>query len=191
MPRQKLGLPVEPKGFGQNEGMKMKNLYTRQVENLKRRLGQKWVSRWTENPKGRSRQKLGIKRKTMSHWSLSIQNPVSTSSSNDIDQSASPSTKVIKWWDARRYKGNSRVETQWIIHFTQLFYFLCTNCINSFIRRLSLTRTPASCTQKAYSQAIQNQYKYTFQLNVPTVFLFSVLFCEERPRFNLWYMHWQ
>ena len=38
-----------------------KNLYTRQVENLKRRLGQKWVSRWTENPKGRSRQKLGIK----------------------------------------------------------------------------------------------------------------------------------
>ena len=39
----------------------MKNLYTRQVENLKRRLGQKWVSRWTENPKGRSRQKLGIK----------------------------------------------------------------------------------------------------------------------------------
>ena len=41
--------------------MKKKNLYTRQVENLKRRLGQKWVSRWTENPKGRSRQKLGIK----------------------------------------------------------------------------------------------------------------------------------
>ena len=39
----------------------MKNLYTRQVENLKRRLGQKWVSRWTENPKGRSKQKLGIK----------------------------------------------------------------------------------------------------------------------------------
>ena len=38
-----------------------RNLYTRQVENLKRRLGQKWVSRWTENPKGRSRQKLGIK----------------------------------------------------------------------------------------------------------------------------------
>ena len=69
MPRQKLGLPVEPKGFGQNEGMKMKkNLYTRQVENLKRRLGQKWVSRWTENPKGQSRQKLGIKHNTMSHW---------------------------------------------------------------------------------------------------------------------------
>ena len=42
MPRQKLGLPGEPKGFGQNEGMKNeKNLYTRQVENLKRRLGQK------------------------------------------------------------------------------------------------------------------------------------------------------
>ena len=39
----------------------MKRLYNRQVENLKRRLGQKWVSRWTENPKGRSRQKLGIK----------------------------------------------------------------------------------------------------------------------------------
>ena len=39
----------------------MKNLYTRQVENLKRRLGQKWVSRWTENPKGWSRKKLGIK----------------------------------------------------------------------------------------------------------------------------------
>ena len=38
-----------------------KNLYTQQVENLKRRLGQKKVSRWTENPKGRSRQKLGIK----------------------------------------------------------------------------------------------------------------------------------
>ena len=45
-----------------------KNMYTWQVENLKRRLGQKWVSRWTKNPKGRSRQKLGIKRNTMSHW---------------------------------------------------------------------------------------------------------------------------
>ena len=39
MPRQKLGLPDEPKGFGQNEGMKRKNLYTRQVENLKGGLG--------------------------------------------------------------------------------------------------------------------------------------------------------
>ena len=36
-------------------------MYTRQVENLKRRLGQKRVSRWIENLKGRSRKKLGIK----------------------------------------------------------------------------------------------------------------------------------
>jgi len=36
-------------------------MYTRQVENLKRRLGQKRVSRWTENLKRRSKQKLGIK----------------------------------------------------------------------------------------------------------------------------------
>ena len=55
------GFPANQKGSGKNEGWNEKNLYTRQVENLKRRLGQKWVSRWTENPKGRSRQKLGIK----------------------------------------------------------------------------------------------------------------------------------
>jgi hypothetical protein len=36
-------------------------MYTRQVENLKRRLGQKGVSWWIENLKRRSRQKLGIK----------------------------------------------------------------------------------------------------------------------------------
>ena len=36
-------------------------MYTRQVENLKRRLGQKRVSWWAENLKRRSRQKLGIK----------------------------------------------------------------------------------------------------------------------------------
>ena len=36
-------------------------MYTRQVENLKRRLGQKRVSWWTENLKRRSMQKLGIK----------------------------------------------------------------------------------------------------------------------------------
>ena len=175
------------------KGWKWKNLYTRQVENLKRRLGQKWVSRWTENPKGRSRQKLGIKRNTMSHWLLCIQNPVSTSSSNGIDQSASPSTKVIKWWDARSCKGNSRVETQWdhSLHTAVLFSFVQNLYKLYFARRRSLTRTSASCTQNAYSQAMQNQYKYTFQLNVPTVFSFSVLFCEERPRFNLWYMHWQ
>ena len=41
--------------------MKMKHLYTRKGENLKRRLGKKCVFRWIENPKGRSRQKLGIK----------------------------------------------------------------------------------------------------------------------------------
>ena len=39
----------------------IKKLSTRQVEDQKRRLGKKWVSWWTENPKGRSRQKLGIK----------------------------------------------------------------------------------------------------------------------------------
>ena len=155
------------------KGWNEKNLYTRQVENLKRRLGQKWVSRWTENPKGRSRQKLGIKRKTMSHWSLCIQNPVSTSSSDGIDQSASPSTKVIKWWDARSYKGNSRVETQWIIHFTQLFYFLLYKiCINSFVRRRSLTRTSASCTQNAYFQAIQKSIQIYFSVKRANCFPF-------------------
>ena len=55
------GFPANQKGSGKNKGWKWKNLYTRQVENLKRRLGQKRVSRWTENPKGRSRQNLGIK----------------------------------------------------------------------------------------------------------------------------------
>ena len=36
-------------------------MYTRQVENQKRWLGKKRVSRWTENLKGQSRQKLMIK----------------------------------------------------------------------------------------------------------------------------------
>ena len=54
------GLPANQKGSGKNKGWKWKNMYTRQVENLKRRLGQKRVSRWTENPKGKSRQKLGM-----------------------------------------------------------------------------------------------------------------------------------
>ncbi|KAI5437824.1 hypothetical protein KIW84_023805 [Lathyrus oleraceus] len=40
---------------------KILRMYTRQVENLKGRLGKKRVSWWTENLKRRSRQKLGIK----------------------------------------------------------------------------------------------------------------------------------
>ena len=35
-------------------------------------LSQKWASRWTENPKGRSRQKLGAYKKIYSRW---IENP--------------------------------------------------------------------------------------------------------------------
>ena len=62
------GFPANQKGSGKMKGWNEKNLYTRQVENLKGRLGKKWASRWTENPKGRSRKKLGIKRNTMSHW---------------------------------------------------------------------------------------------------------------------------
>ena len=109
--------------------------------------------------------------------SLCIQNPVSTSSSDGIDQPASPSTKVIKWWDARSYKGNSRVETQWIIHLSHscFTFLLYKTCINSFVRRRYLTRTSASCTQNAYFQAIQKSIQIYFQLNVPIVFLF--LFC--------------
>ena len=64
----------------------MKNLNTRQVENLKRRLGQKRVSRWTENPKGWSRQKLGIKAYAYAPLDRLYLALLPTSSSNGVDR---------------------------------------------------------------------------------------------------------
>ena len=61
-------------------------MYTRQFENLKRRLGQKRVSRWTENPKGRYGQKLGIKAYDYVPLDHSHQALLPTSGSNDTDQ---------------------------------------------------------------------------------------------------------
>ena len=63
-----------------------KRLYTQQVENLKGRLGQKWVSWWTENLKGRSKKKLRIK--AYDYVPLDhLQGPLlQTSSSNGTNQ---------------------------------------------------------------------------------------------------------
>ena len=154
---------------------------------------QKWVSRCTENPKGRSRQKLGIKRKTMSHWSLCIRNPVSASSSNGIDQSASPSTRsssdetlgVIKAIAELKPSGSFIFHTAVSFSFVQNLYKLFWSAAYLLLGRQPLVH------KNAYFQAIQKSIKIYLQLNVPSIFLFSVLFCEERPRFNLWCMHWQ
>ena len=147
----------------------MKKLYTRQVENLKRRLGQKRVSRWTENPKGRSRKKLGIKSVTLclivSPWN---QTSVLTINLGRRQSIWSTFNQVVKWWDARRYKGNSRVRTQWdCSHICFSLFFI--NCIISIFRWRSLTRTPTSL------------YK--------TPIFFFCFILQERPMIYFWCMN--
>ena len=141
--------------------MKMKkDLYTRQVENLKWWLGQKRVSRWTENPKGRSRQKLGIK---ASHYvsldHLATRLRYRLSSSNDTNQSDLPSTKQQSDEIAQRHKGNSRVGTQ-CDYSHNCFSLFFTNCINSVFRRRSLTRKSASL----YKTPIKGQFQKSIQV---------------------------
>ena len=109
------GFPANQKGSGKNKGWNEKNLYTRQVENLKRRLGQKMVFRWIENPKGRSRKKLGIKSVTLCLiGSLHIRNSASTIWLRSRHRSINfIFNQAAKWWEAWRHKGDSRVGTQW------------------------------------------------------------------------------
>ena len=63
-------------------------MYTRQVENLKRRLGQKRVSWWTENLKRRSRQKLGIKVYDYVSFSISLTKVKGTEQANHFYSTA-------------------------------------------------------------------------------------------------------
>ena len=83
---------------------------------------------------------------------------------------------VAKWWDARRYKGNSRVGTQWDCSHS-CFSFFYTNCIIAILRRRSLTRTSASCTKRLLRANFKNQYN-SFSEEISTCFSFSVLFCK-------------
>ena len=125
----------------------MKNLYTRQVENLKRRLGQKWVSRWTENPKGRSRQKLGIKRNTMSHWITSHPEFGINYLAQDfgINQSASSSTRQQSDETLEDIKAIAELEPSGTFHIAVLFSF--SKLYKLYVDRWrSLTSTSASCT---------------------------------------------
>ena len=46
------GFPTNQKGSGKNKGCKWKKLYTRQVENLKRRLGKKGYPGGLKTQKG-------------------------------------------------------------------------------------------------------------------------------------------
>ena len=74
--------------------------------NLKGRLGQKWVSRWTENPKGRSRQKLRIKAYDYVPWN---------STSSFITNVQYQFNRLLSMTrdDVWRHRGNSGVGTQW------------------------------------------------------------------------------
>lgn len=87
-------------------------MYTRQVENLKRRLGQKRVSRWIENLKGQSRQKLGIKAYDyVSFGSLMKLQPVVLLTQAQTDKAQSNRFRLNSK-KMRYLSGNSRIETQ-------------------------------------------------------------------------------
>ena len=88
---------------------KQKNIHP-QVENLKRRLGQKSVSRWTENPKGRFRKKLRIKSARLCPVG-SLQPALLPRSKVQMVQDQFNQLLSMARDDVRRHRGNSRVGT--------------------------------------------------------------------------------
>ena len=82
--------------------------------------------------------------------------------------------QVAKWWYAQRYKGNSRVGTQWDCSH-RCFSSFYTNCIISIFRRRSLTRTSAYCTKRLLHANLKiNTIHFTIKFQ--NCFSFSVLF---------------
>ena len=86
---------------------------------------------------------------------------------------------VIKAIAELKPSGSFIFHTAVLFSFVQNLYKLF--CSATF---LLLGRQPLVLKTPIFGP-FKNQYKYIFQLKVPIVFPFSVLFCEERPRFNL------
>ena len=117
----------------------------------------------------------------MSHWII-----LSTIKLRQRQPIWSTFGQVAKWWDAWRYKGNSKVGTQWD-YVTYLFFFY-TNCIISIFRRCSLTRTSTSCTKTPITGQLQNQYNSFSQRNFK-LFSFFCFVLQECPMVHFLYMH--
>ena len=87
-------------------------MYTRQVKNLKSRLGKKGYPGGLETWTGDQGKSLGLKCTTMSRWIIYIQQALlPTSSSIGTDQFSQLFSNSERW-DARGHRGNSRVETR-------------------------------------------------------------------------------
>ena len=138
-------------------------MYTRQVENLKRRLRQKRVSRWTENLKGRSRQKLGIEAYnyvSLDHLATRLRYQLS--SSDGTNQSDSSSTKKQSDEMLEDIKTVEELEPSGIIHIAVLctFYKLYKSYLFGGV--LLLGRQPL-VQKRLFTGKLQNQYKFIFR----------------------------
>ena len=102
----------------------MKKLYTRQVENLKRRLGQKGYPGALKTRKGGPGKKLGLKRNTMSHWIILQPDFMYRPSSSDgANQSDLPSTKQQSDETLENINAIAELELSGIIHIAVFLYF--------------------------------------------------------------------
>ena len=127
-----------------------KKLYTRQVENLKRRLGQKRVSRWTENPKERSRQKLGMKSVSLCPiGSPCNQTSVSTVKLERHQSIQSVSDKQQNNETLKDIGEIGELEPNGIVAHSCFLFFVPNTVYLSFLRRCSLTRASASLYKNA------------------------------------------
>ena len=120
---------------------------------------EKWVSRWAENPKGRSRQKLRIK----SVWLCPVGSPQSTllPRSEFKRSKISPINFCQREGAFKDIGGNSRVGTRWD-HFHMAIIFSFTLYFFSFFRRFPLTMIFVSLYKNSYSWA-KYQYQYTLK----------------------------
>ena len=181
MPRQKLGLPGEPKGFGQNEGMKWK----------------KSVQPASRKPEKAAWAKKGIPvdwkperavQEKIRDWCVTLclvgsscnQTSVSTIQLGWRQSIWSTFDQAAKWWDARGHKGNSRIGTQWdCSHSCFVFHNLCKFYLLGGV--LLLGRQPL-VQKRLFTGQTSKSIQFIFK-EISNCSSLSFLFCKERPMF--------
>ena len=104
------------------------------------------------------------------------------SSSDDTNQSDSPSTKQQSDEMLEEIKAIAELEPSGVIHIAVLFSFHKLYKFYLFGGVLLLGRQPL-VQKRLFTGKLQNQYKFIFQTNCKLFFPLSVLFCKERPMF--------
>ena len=148
-------------------------MYTRQAENLKRRLGKKRVSLWTGNSKGGPVKIQGFKvydYVLLGHLTANLQHQ--SSNSNSSNQSNQLRTKQQVDETLKDMKAITKWEPHGIISHSYLFFV----SIFIFYDNILLLKCSSHCTKNTYS----SQYK-DIPLKVQNYlffFYFRVLFAK-------------